>query len=203
MPTGLEQLTPAIQEAFNTYWRRKRWMEERQELERGRQQERDVLGMRLKAGAEEARLGREFQKEERLAGEKFQATQAEIERDYQRKRDILQRQFEIDLQATKDKQARLRLVTEHSYQMQELEVEYQNALKLKKIPSTSIVHQYHHGSEEESKWGQLAMEIDEQTEGILEQMRGYKNANDFLEAHGQYAFDSLSSDQFKYLLNHP
>jgi len=59
--TGLEGLSQAIQAAFDRYYSRKRWHDERQELAAGREHEAGMLGTKIRAGAEEGRLGREFQ----------------------------------------------------------------------------------------------------------------------------------------------
>jgi len=56
---GWEQLAPAVQAAFDTYWGRK-------EATKGREHQLEMVRMQLKAAAEEAKRDRDFERAERL-----------------------------------------------------------------------------------------------------------------------------------------
>jgi hypothetical protein len=57
--TGLEELANAIQSAFDTYWRRRQWHEQREEAGKEREFRLDVLGTDLEARAGESEKDRQ------------------------------------------------------------------------------------------------------------------------------------------------
>jgi hypothetical protein len=105
--TGYEGLAQAIQSAFDTYWRRRQWREQREEMGKEREFQVGMETARLGAAAGEARLGREFATSEREAGQKFTTSEREAyeeftdeQRDaaekFEKDMDKINRDFEMD-----------------------------------------------------------------------------------------------------------